>query len=107
MYAMPQDVRWRDVSVPCIALLAYLLCSSLIVVLNKRLLVDEGFHFPLALTGLGQMVSAAAGVTMLQGQLLSRLGVHAPDSVKDIHDPVGAWHLCPADLNYQHLLLPY
>lgn len=43
------------------ALLLYLLSSSLIIILNKRLMVDDGFKFPLALTGLSQVAGALAG----------------------------------------------
>ncbi len=41
------------------ALLAWTGFSSTLIVLNKRVMVDGGFGFPLALTGLGQLVSAA------------------------------------------------
>ena len=43
------------------ALLLYLLSSSLIIILNKRLMVDDGFKFPLALTGMSQVAGALAG----------------------------------------------
>ena len=44
------------------ALLLYLLSSSYIIILNKQLMVDDGFKFPLALTGLSQVAGALAGV---------------------------------------------
>lgn len=43
------------------ALLLYLLSSSYIIILNKQLMVDDGFKFPLALTGLSQVAGALAG----------------------------------------------
>ena len=43
------------------ALVLYLLSSSLIIILNKHLMVDDGFKFPLALTGLSQVAGALAG----------------------------------------------
>lgn len=50
------------------SLVLYLLSSSYIILLNKRLMVDDGFKFPLALTGLAQLAGAVAGWTS------SRLG---------------------------------
>ena len=47
------------------ALLLYLLSSSYIIILNKQLMVDDGFKFPLALTGLSQVAGALAGAYAL------------------------------------------
>ena len=44
------------------ALLAWSAASAALVFMNKRLLVDAGFKYPFALTGAGQLVSAAAAV---------------------------------------------
>ena len=46
---------------PIGALVLWFVSSSAIIVLNKRLLVDEGFAYPLTLTGLSQFVSALGG----------------------------------------------
>ena len=43
------------------ALVLYLLSSSYIIILNKQLMVDDGFKFPLTLTGLSQVAGALAG----------------------------------------------
>ncbi len=43
------------------SLVLYLLSSSYIILLNKRLMVDDGFKYPLALTGLAQLAGAIAG----------------------------------------------
>ena len=55
-----QDAIMHAVQSTC-ALVLYLLSSSLIIILNKRLMVDDGFKFPLALTGLSQVAGALAG----------------------------------------------
>ena len=44
------------------ALAAWALASSALIFMNKRLLVDARLPFPLALTGCGQLVSAACAV---------------------------------------------
>lgn len=43
------------------SLVLYLLSSSYIILLNKRLMVDDGFKYPLTLTGLAQLAGAVAG----------------------------------------------
>lgn len=45
------------------SLVLYLLSSSLIIILNKQLMVNDGFKYPLALTGLAQFAGALAGDT--------------------------------------------
>ena len=57
---MNQAAVMQAVQSTC-ALVLYLLSSSLIIILNKRLMVDDGFRFPLALTGLSQVAGALAG----------------------------------------------
>lgn len=52
---------WRDWVLPLLALVLWFVSSSAIIVVNKRLLVDEGFAYPLTLTGLSQFVSALGG----------------------------------------------
>jgi hypothetical protein len=47
------------------SLVLYLSSSSLIIILNKRLMVDDGFKYPLALTGLAQIAGALAGAPLL------------------------------------------
>ena len=57
---LKQEAIMQAVQSTC-ALVLYLLSSSLIIILNKRLMVDDGFKFPLALTGLSQVAGALAG----------------------------------------------
>ena len=57
---MKQAAFWKAVQSTS-ALLLYLLSSSYIIILNKQLMVDDGFKFPLALTGLSQVAGALAG----------------------------------------------
>ena len=52
---------WRTWVLPVLALVLWFVSSSAIIVVNKRLLVDEGFAYPLTLTGLSQFVSAFGG----------------------------------------------
>jgi len=52
---------WKDWVLPLLALVLWFVSSSAIIVVNKRLLVDEGFAYPLTLTGLSQFVSALGG----------------------------------------------
>lgn len=60
------------------ALVLYLLSSSLIIILNKQLMVNDGFKYPLALTGLAQLAGAFAGDTKM-GKLGSFVNVfHFP-----------------------------
>ncbi len=58
-----QEAIMQAVQSTC-ALVLYLLSSSLIIILNKRLMVDDGFKFPLALTGLSQVAGALAGMSV-------------------------------------------
>ena len=64
------------------ALLAWTAASSALIVLNKRVMVDGGFGFPLALTGAGQLVSAALAWGAAGSGLAPPLGP-APRSVAD------------------------
>ena len=52
------------------SLVLYLLSSSYIILLNKRLMVDDGFKYPLALTGLAQLAGAVAGVAYKASSLV-------------------------------------
>ena len=71
------------------ALLLYLLSSSLIIILNKRLMVDDGFKFPLALTGMSQVAGALAGAHHPHHPV-----AHAPMEIC-LHACDGLpWHLC-------------
>jgi hypothetical protein len=54
---------------PALALLVWTASSSYIIILNKRLMVDDGFKFPLMLTAIGQ------GTSWLGGLVLAKLGV--------------------------------
>ena len=58
------------------ALVLYLLSSSYIIILNKQLMVDDGFKFPLALTGLSQVAGALAGAYSQNSCYCSRPEFH-------------------------------
>jgi len=44
-----------------LALAAYMTFSSALIIFNKHLMVDDGFGFPLFLTGAGQIMSVLLG----------------------------------------------
>jgi hypothetical protein len=44
-----------------LSLAAYMTFSSALIILNKHLMVDDGFGFPLFLTGAGQIMSVLLG----------------------------------------------
>lgn len=46
---------------PSASLLLWGLASSAMIIINKHIMVDLGFSFPLLLTGLNQATSAVAG----------------------------------------------
>ena len=46
---------------PAASLLLWGVSSSCLILINKYIMVDLGFKFPLMLTGLNQMISAMAG----------------------------------------------
>lgn len=48
---------------PAIALLCWTFCSSGLILLNKELIVTDGFKFPMALTAAGQLASYLGGET--------------------------------------------
>ena len=48
---------------PAIALLCWTFCSSGLILLNKELIVTDGFKFPMALTAAGQLTSYIGGKT--------------------------------------------
>ena len=47
---------------PVVALLLWTMSSSGLIVLNKRLMVNDGFAFPMALTAAGQTASFLGGM---------------------------------------------
>lgn len=47
---------------PVLALLLWTASSSSLIVLNKRLMVNDGFAFPMALTAAGQAASFLGGM---------------------------------------------
>ena len=53
---------------PAIALLCWTVCSSGLILLNKELMVADGFKFPMALTAAGQLTSYLGG-SMLNPKL--------------------------------------
>jgi drug/metabolite transporter (DMT)-like permease len=62
-----------------LSLLAWALASSALIFMNKRIMVDVGFAYPLALTGAGQLVSAAcAAAACRAGLWRPRLGPPPP-----------------------------
>ena len=70
---------------PIGALVLWFVSSSAIIVVNKRLLVDEGFAYPLTLTGLSQFVSALGGAARglaARGALFWKLGWRFVSSIK-------------------------
>ncbi len=46
---------------PAAALLCWTICSSGLILLNKELMVTDGFKFPMALTAAGQFISYLGG----------------------------------------------
>ena len=54
----PAELLW-----PAIALLCWTFCSSGLILLNKELIVTDGFKFPMALTAAGQLTSYIGGET--------------------------------------------
>jgi len=50
-------------NLPAVASLAcFVVVSSLLIIINKEVLVDDGFRFPFALTSMGQFVSALSAI---------------------------------------------
>lgn len=47
--------------VPGVSLLLWMIVSSAVILLNKQILVEDGFSYPLTLSALGQFASAIAG----------------------------------------------
>ena len=46
---------------PALPLLCWTVCSSALIILNKELMVTDGFKFPMALTAAGQLTSYLGG----------------------------------------------
>ena len=55
--------RTAEVFWPATALLCWTFCSSGLILLNKELIVTDGFKFPMALTAAGQLTSYIGGET--------------------------------------------
>lgn len=65
-----------------LAMLAWAAASSALIFMNKRIMVDVGFKYPLALTGAGQFVSAAcAAAAAAVGLWRPPLGPPPPPSI--------------------------
>ncbi len=62
---VPSKESVRSAALSLSSLGLYLLSSSLIIILNKRLMVDDGFKYPMALTGMAQLAGALAGAQHL------------------------------------------
>ena len=58
---LPSKETLRSAALSVSSLALYLASSSLIIILNKRLMVDDGFAYPMALTGMAQLAGALAG----------------------------------------------
>ncbi len=56
---MSGDAKSKAASL--LALCLYMAASSSLIVLNKHLMVDDGFRFPLFLTAAGQVASVILG----------------------------------------------
>lgn len=54
-------VRWRTMLGAVVPLVLFTAASSGVIVVNKMLMVDKGFRFPLFLSACGQLASAVAG----------------------------------------------
>ena len=49
---------------PAVALLCWTVCSSGLILLNKELMVADGFNYPMALTAAGQLTSYIGGIKL-------------------------------------------
>lgn len=58
-WQQPADILW-----PAVALLCWTFCSSGLILLNKELIVTDGFNFPMTLTAAGQLTSYIGGKTL-------------------------------------------
>lgn len=58
-WQQPADILW-----PAVALLCWTFCSSGLILLNKELIVTDGFKFPMTLTAAGQLISYIGGKTL-------------------------------------------
>ena len=58
-WQQPGDILW-----PAVALLCWTFCSSGLILLNKELIVTDGFKFPMTLTAAGQLTSYLGGKTL-------------------------------------------
>lgn len=46
---------------PAVSLVLWMVVSSAVILLNKQILVEDGYSYPLTLSALGQFASAIAG----------------------------------------------
>lgn len=58
------------------ALLGWTLSSSGLILLNKQLMVTDGFKYPMALTAAGQLTSYLGGNTVAVHNLQSLVALH-------------------------------
>lgn len=91
--------------IPAVALTLWMVVSSLVILLNKRILVEDGFSYPLTLSALGQFASALAGMLSrftplvhgyIQLTCMSRLFTRLSDcQIARLHEVLfwGRWHM--------------
>lgn len=83
-----RPVTYFSIMVLGVVALAWLCASSALIFLNKYLLVDLGFHYPMFLSGLGMLCSS-----MCSYALCKTLGIAAPAGTMDMYGrkilPVG------------------
>lgn len=53
--------QWWEAAAPPLALLVWVTCSSMVIILNRQLLVEDKFRFPMTLTAMGQGASYLGG----------------------------------------------
>ena len=53
--------QWWGAAAPLLALLVWVACSSMVIILNRQLLVEDKFRFPMTLTAMGQGASYLGG----------------------------------------------
>jgi drug/metabolite transporter (DMT)-like permease len=84
----PQPFSYLGIMVLGVVTLAWLCASSALIFLNKYLLVDLGFHYPMFLSGLGMLCSSVCSFA-----LCKMLGIAAPAGTMDMYGrkilPVG------------------
>ena len=53
--------KWWGAAAPPLALLVWVTCSSMVIILNRQLMVEDKFRFPMTLTAMGQGASYLGG----------------------------------------------